>query len=148
MPAFTSQDILTRRAKRLAELLKDHWDEGLGFDTRFFEPPFIHDHLVMRGRSAKGGGYREHIVPRVVIRNGCLSMLETGATTTDLQHAIIAHLGIVDITREEARFLDFELKLKTVMPRGWRFGVDSPLARIEAAQIALVENEDFVLPWA
>ena len=39
MLEFTSQDILYRRAKRLAELLKDHWEEGKGFDTRFFDQP-------------------------------------------------------------------------------------------------------------
>jgi hypothetical protein len=100
----------------------------------------------MRGRSVKGGGYREHIFPPVVIRDGCLNMLEAGATIIDLQHAIIAHLSIVEITREEAQFLDFELKLKTSMPRGWRFGVDSPLARIEAAQMTLFGNEEFFLP--
>jgi hypothetical protein len=144
MPAFSPQDILARRAKRLAELLRDHWEEGSGFDTRFFEPPFIHDYLVMRGRSVEGGGYREHIVPRVVIRDGCLRMLETRATTDDLQQAIIAHLGIVEITREEARHLDFDLKLKTTMPPGWRFGVDDPFARIKAAQIAIASNTGFV----
>lgn len=142
---FSSVEVLARRAKRLAELLVDHWEEGSGFDTRLFESPFVHDNLVMRGRSVKGGGYREHIVPRVVIRDGCLTMLEAGATVTDLQHAIIVHLGIVEITREEAKFLDFELKLRTTMPRGWRFGIDSPLARIEAAKIAFVGNEDFTL---
>jgi hypothetical protein len=52
---FSSHDIFSRRARLLAELLKDHWEEGAGFDTRLFDRPFIHDHMVFCGRSVKGG---------------------------------------------------------------------------------------------
>jgi hypothetical protein len=146
---FTTENILERRAKLLAELLKDHWEERSGFDTRFFEIPFVHDHMIWRGRSAKGGGYREHIVPRIVIRDGCLDMLNAGASTDDLRHAIIAHLGIVEITRQEAYHLDYELKLKIRMPTDWRFGIDDPFARIRAAKIEIVDDSlrsQFTIP--
>lgn len=136
---FSSEEILARRTMRLAELLRDHWEENSGFDTRFFEPPFIHDHMVFRGRSTRGIGYREHIVPRIVIRDGCLSMLNSGATVADLQRAIVQNLGILEITPEEARHLDFDLRMKTTMPVGWRFGIDDPFARIRAANIEIIE---------
>lgn len=136
---FSVGEVLSRRARLLAHLLRDHWEEKSGFDTRFFERPFIHDHMIWRGRSTNGGGYREHIVPRIVIRDGCLSMLSEGASIDELRHAIIAHLGIVEITPEEAQYLDHKLKLKIRMPEGWRFGIDDPLARIKAAEIEIVD---------
>lgn len=136
---FSVPDVFGRRAKLLAELLRDHWEENSGFDTRFFDRPFIHDRMVWRGRSANGGGYREHIVPRIVIRDGCLAMLNAGAQLDEIRHAIVTHLGIVEITPQEAYKLDHELKLKTRMPLGWRFGIDDPLARIRAAQIEISE---------
>ena len=137
---FSSSDVFERRVRRLAELLRDHWEENSGFDTRFFERPFIHDHMVWRGRSVNGNDYREHIVPRVIIRDGCLAMLNAGASIDELQRAIVAHLGIVEITRQEAHHLDHELKLKTRMPVGWRFGIDDPFARISAARIEVVDD--------
>lgn len=136
---FSIPDVLGRRAKVLAELLRDHWEENSGFDTRVFDRPFIEDHMVWRGRSVNGGGHREHIVPRIVIRDGCLGMLSAGASIEEIQHAIVAHLGIIEITPQEAYHLDHELKLKTRMPSGWRFGIDDPLARISAAQIEFVD---------
>ena len=140
MQRFSVRELFRRRANLLAELLRDHWEENSGFDTRFFERPFIHDHMVWRGRSVNGGGYREHIVPRVVIRDGCLAMLNAGASTDEVQNAIIAHLGIVEITPKEAYHLDYELKLKIRMPAGWRFGIDDPFARIRAAQVQIVDD--------
>ncbi|WP_162244831.1 hypothetical protein [Massilia sp. Leaf139] len=62
------------------------------------------------------GGHREHIVPRIIIRNGCLAMLNAGASINDLRDAIIVHLGIVEITRQEAYYLDYELNLKIRFP--------------------------------
>jgi hypothetical protein len=43
MTTFSPKEVLVRRARRLAELLRDHWEEGSGFDTRLFEPPFVND---------------------------------------------------------------------------------------------------------
>lgn len=41
-------------------------------DIRCFEVPIIHDSFVKFGRSSKGENYREHAVPRVVLRRACL----------------------------------------------------------------------------
>jgi len=53
---------------------------------------------------------------------------------------------IVEITSEEAHYLDFDLKPETVMPSGWRFGVDDPFARIKTAQIEVVPAEPRMNP--
>lgn len=137
--SFSVSEVYKRRARLLAQLLRDHWEENSGFDTRFFERPFIHDHMVWRGKSVNGTGYREHIVPRIVIRDGCLRMFSEGASLDEVQHAIIIHLGIVEITLQEARYLDYDLKLKTTMPSGWRFGIDDPFARLGAARIRIAD---------
>lgn len=129
--------VFLRRVARLAELLRDHWEEGSGFDTRFFQEPFIHDPMVMRGISTQGGEHREHIVPRAYLRDRCLEMYENGASVAQVQQAIVKHLGIVRISRAQAYYLDHELHLKTTMPDGWRFGVDDPMARITKAGIDL-----------
>ena len=57
----------------------------------------------------------------IIVREGCLTMLSAGASTVELQHTIVAHIGIVDITLQEAHHLDHTLKLKTRMLPGWRF---------------------------
>jgi len=130
--------VFLRRIARLAELLRDHWEEGSGFDTRFFQEPFIPDHLVLRGTSTQGSDRREHIVPRAYLRDRCLEMYSNGASIAEVQQAIVRHLGIVRISSAQAFHLDHELHLKTTMPPGWRFGVDDPMARITEAHIELL----------
>ncbi|MFC5547274.1 hypothetical protein [Massilia aerilata] len=136
-PEFTSTAIFQRRALLLAQLLYDHWEEKSGFDTRFFHMPLIRNEWVLRGRSIKGEGYGEHIVPRVLIRDECLKMYDRGESLMAVRDAIVAHLGIVMISREEAHHLDHVRGWKTTMPPGWRFGVDDPMARITDAGIIL-----------
>lgn len=136
-PAFTHAAIFQRRALLLAQLLLDHWEEKSGFDTRFFHMPLIRNEWVLRGRSVKGDAYAEHIVPRALIRDECLRMFERGESITAVRDAIVAHLGIVRISPEEAHHLDHVLGWKTTMPPEWRFGVDDPMARITVAGIIL-----------
>jgi hypothetical protein len=64
-------------------------------------------------------------------------MLDAGANVDELRRAIVDNLGIVEITGEEAHYLDHQLKFKTSMPPGWKFGVGDPFARIRAAKIEL-----------
>jgi hypothetical protein len=139
-PKFTPSAIFQRRALLLAQLLYDHWEEKSGFDTRFFHMPFIRDEWVLRGRSIKGEGYGEHIVPRMVIRDECLKMVERGESITAIRDAIVVHLGVVRISPVEARHLDHVLGWKTTMPPGWRFGIDDPMARIAGAGICLATD--------
>jgi len=43
------------------------------------------------------------------------------------------------ISKDEQRYMDYDLKLKTTMPDGWRFGIDSPMSRLDAAGIELIQ---------
>lgn len=128
---------------RLAQLIHDHWSEGSGMDTRYFEVPLIHDSFVEYGRSTKGGTYREHAVPRALLRDACLKMFEDGATIEAVTAALTANLWIVRITVEESRHLDHVLGHKITMPLNWTFGIDDPFARFHAAGISIIRNDVF-----
>jgi hypothetical protein len=137
---FTPEQIKERRMHRLAQLIFDHWEEGNGMDTRFFEVPLIHDSLVEKGRSAKGESYREHIVPRALIRDECLKMYDRGETVEEVRDQLVAHLWIARISPEEAEVLN--RTHKATMPDGWVFGMDDPLARLKLAKIELAEQRE------
>lgn len=134
---FTLEQVKERRMLRLAQIIRDHWEEKNGMDTRFFEVPMIHDSYVMKGQSVKGGGYREHVVPRVLLRDECMKMYDSGATVEIVQLMLNRYLWIVDITKEEASHLDNNHGLKTKIPDGWIFGKSDPLARLKFAGIEL-----------
>lgn len=140
MSKYSIAEIKQRRMLRLAQLIHDHWIEGSGMDTRHFELPLIHDSLVEYGRSTKGGNYREHAIPRVVLRDACLQMFDANATVEAVSLALMANLWIVRITIEEAQYLDKKLGLKTRMPDHWKFGSGDPFARFHKAGISIVTN--------
>jgi hypothetical protein len=137
---FTAREMRSRAIRRLAEVMHDHWDEGRDGHSRIFEV-LVPDEMVIDGISAQGGHYREHIVPCVVIREGCKQMYSKGATVDEVARAIDKHLRIVLISTDEAHRLDHELGLKTLMPSGWVFGKDEPMARINAAGITLDQSD-------
>lgn len=134
---FTPEEKKERRMRRLAQIIFDHWEEGSGMDTRFFENPLIHDSMVSKGQSVKGGSYREHVVPRALIRDECLKMFNNGATIDEVKEKLMTYLWIVKITEEEANHLDHIVKHKMTMPDGWVFGEGDPLARLKNAGIEL-----------
>jgi len=135
---YTDDQIKQRQIFRIAQIAYDRWEDKEGFDTNLFGRILIHDRLVMKGHSTNGGTYREHVVPRVVLRDECLRMFDNKATVEDVASAIMRNLIIVQITAEEAYRLDHQAKLKRRMPDGWVFGRDDPFDRIRAAGIKLV----------
>jgi hypothetical protein len=161
MPDFTHDELFSRRALRLAQLLFDHWEEQShkeesqrhGFNTDLLKEPFIKDHWVMRGRSERLASElaadttegviqrREHIVPRVLIARESLKMIAAEATVEMVRDAIVRNLGIVMVTAAEANHLDHTLKWKMSMPPGWRFNIDDPMQRLKEAGINVVEFE-------
>ncbi|MGM0517279.1 MAG: hypothetical protein ACQER6_06750 [Pseudomonadota bacterium] len=102
-------------------------------DTRIFQVPLIHDGLVLWGRSVSGGTYREHVVPRVLIRDECWKMYNQGSNVEEVKEHLLRYLWIVHITEEEAALLNAKYKMS--MPEGWVFGKSSPFARFDAVGI-------------
>ncbi len=80
--------------------------------------------------------YREHLVPCVMIHNHIIEMIQSDKTLTEVAKVISHHLKIAYIKPDEAKTLDYEMKLRTSMPNGWNWG-DSIMARLNAAQIEL-----------
>ena len=117
----------------------EHWDfidrGSCGFDA--------HDELITIGRSkaweaAKAAnpdyvGYREHIVPCVMIREEFIRMVGEGAAIVELAQMLKSNLAIVMITNEEAAHIDGTYK--TTMPEGWNFG-DPITARLDVMGVA------------
>ncbi len=136
---YSKEQIRKRRMLRLAQLIYDHWEEGSGMDTRIFQVPLINDGLVLWGRSLSGGTYREHAVPRVLIRDGCLKMFDEEADVEEVKELLLQYLWIVHITEEEAARLNAAHKMS--MPEGWAFGEGDPFARFKAVGIELEPNK-------
>lgn len=133
---FTSQQIKKRRLRRLAEIIHDHWEEGSGMDTRYFDHPFIHNNFVVAGQSTEGGEYREHVVPRVYLRDKCLEMYENGASVDDVTEVLLANLCIAMITSEQAALLN--KRFRDTMPLGWVVGKSDPFERLHTVGIEIV----------
>jgi hypothetical protein len=97
------------------------------------------DRIITRGESinrTESDSYREHIVPCIMIHNEAIRMVLDGSPRTEVAQMIAANLAIVRITKSEADLLDRQLKLKTTMPEGWKFG-DDVFARLNVAKIQL-----------
>lgn len=132
---FTSEQIKARRILKLAEIIYDHWEEGSGMDTRYFDHPFINDVYVINGQSTEGGEYREHVVPRVYLRDKCLELYENNASAEDVANILLANLRIVKIRPEQAELIN--KKLRDTMPDGWVLGKSDPLERLYAVGIKI-----------
>ncbi|WP_460057719.1 hypothetical protein [Pseudomonas sp. S2_D06] len=123
-----------RAIKRLAEIFRDHWEEGRVGSTRIFEH-VIPDEWLICGKSSSGGSYREHVVPCVLIRDQSIKMYEEGKMIEDVAKMIDRHLAIVLISEEEKDRLEKQRGWKTTMPEGWVFGSGDPFARLTSSEI-------------
>jgi len=133
---YSNEQMLERAFYRIAWNVHHMWEETGASDTRLFQEPIISDKAVIVGESKKGGTYREHIVPRVLICTQCHAMFENGESIDSVARFIRKYLKIVLISKEDEQpRLDKELGLKTTMPKGWSFEDGSPFARLEFAQI-------------
>lgn len=134
---FTKEEIKRRRLFRLAQLIYDHWEEGSGMDTRYFDHPFIQNEYVEFGCSPSGGTYREHAVPRAYLREQCMLLLQQGSSLEDIVRILEENLRIVRISSEEADLLNSQFK--TSMPDDWIIGEHDPLARFHRVGITVLD---------
>lgn len=146
MTRFTREELQQRAFYRVAWVLQHFWEEqqdenprGTKADvhSRLFDT-LVHDPLILIGKSKNGGGHKEHLVPCALIRNRAFEMYHDKKTVEEVAKMIGQFLRIAHISPEEARLLDVELKLKTIMPIDWDFENGSVLRRLEKAGIELV----------
>ena len=136
---FSTED-KARAFDRVAYVLHSYWKDGTGraYTTRLFDTLIRHN--INCGRSLNGGGHREHVVPCGLLIKLSFVMFEQGRSIPEVAQFLEAHLKIADITREEARRMDFDLGLKEKMPDGWKLG-DDVMARLVSAGITLVPGQ-------
>lgn len=133
---FTQAELTDRVFHRVARVVYELWEEGRGIHTRILDW-LVADELVYVGQSVNGKGYREHLVPCVVIINHCIELFDHDTPLTEVANEIRRLLKIAHITREEAKRIDHELGLKTKMPPGWDIRIGDVYARLQAANIVL-----------
>ncbi|AGR77183.1 hypothetical protein A7H1H_0879 [Aliarcobacter butzleri 7h1h] len=85
--------------------------------------------------------HHEHIVPLQLIREELIKN-KNSYSEEKLVELIINNLKIIVITKDEAKKLDIEFKLKTNMPDGWKFG-DDILERLNQANIEFILNNQY-----
>lgn len=143
MAKFTREELKERSFYRVAWVLRHFWEEQQDdakhearVHSRLFDT-LVHEQLILIGKSKKGGGHKEHLVPCVFIRDLAFEMYHKNKSTEDVAKMIGRLLRIAHITREEARMIDHEKKLKTTMPENWDIETGSIMARLEAGNIDL-----------
>ena len=118
----------------------------IGYHSRIFQH-FLHPEkkFVLLGESRKinenkdSDHHPEHIVPCAYMIKELERLLKEEKYSDEcLARALQKHWKIVHITREEAKRLDTDLKLKDKMPDGWDFMESCSEARLKKARIEIV----------
>jgi hypothetical protein len=117
----------------MATIIQAHLGYKQGMNSDLF-PRVIHNEWICVGKSKRGGGCMEHVVPLVYLRDESENLLKGGKTIEDVARFLEKNLKIVEITIEEAACLDSRQSgLKYIMPTDWD-GKDE-FARLRACGI-------------
>lgn len=136
---FTDDELAWRAFSRVARILYEQWEEFRGGDTRLFDW-LVSDAYTCVGRSVNGSEYREHLVPRALIRDICIELYDEGASIEYVAGVIRKLLKVAWISREEANYIDAELGLRTRMPDGWEYTSGDYMARLRAGKVSLATD--------
>ena len=116
----------------------------IGYHSRIFDP-LLHpqEQFIFLGKSEKlldGVQSRiEHVVPCAYMIEKLEGLInENKYTQEELAHALQKNWKVAHITKEEADFMDFDLKLKSTMSEDWDFMTGRPEIRLESAGIKLI----------
>lgn len=140
MATFTEEELATRAFLRVARILFEQWEEFGGGDTRLLDW-LVDDRFTRVGRSVRGDDYREHLVPRAVIRDLCIQCFERGEPIESAAEVIRKHLKVALISREEASRLNSIPGLRNGMPVGWDAASGDHMIRLRHAGIELRAEE-------
>ena len=92
---------------------------------------------VNRYNSEQGLTWGEHVVPIDFMTQELVRMCTQGSSEESMFDFVIRNHKVVYITQEQARVLDVDMGLRTVMPNNWKDG-DSPFQRLTEAKIDFV----------
>lgn len=133
---YSQAEMKARAFIRIANVLKEHAEEGRFPHSRFFET-LMPDEWIVSGKSVRGGGWREHVVPCAYLARECIQAFDRGASVETIVVLLEKYLQIVHITRAERYVIDFELGYRSTMPNNWVFGEGDPHQRLFDAKIVL-----------
>jgi hypothetical protein len=119
---------------------------GYGIHTRVFQH-MLHPEkeFVFSGVSTelKNGDehHHEHVVPCVVLISECCRLINENHPDEYIAELLKKHWKVAHITKDQALKLDQKLRLKTTMPKEWKFEAGDTLARFNEAGIMLKDGE-------
>ena len=101
---------------------------------------FIHEAFVPRGFGKNGSGHREHVVPCAALRDESIRRYKNGAEVKQIAEFLRRHVVIVEITKDQHKYLDSSIKsgglgLRDSMPVGWQFEKGDIFQRLHDARI-------------
>lgn len=110
---------LNARFKIMAIILHEHYVSKQGMHSRIYEC-VIYNEWINVGKSVKGGGRIEHVVPLAFLTAVSNRMFEQRQDIEEVVKFLKKNLKVVEITKEEANNLDRATTgLKSKMPDGW-----------------------------
>lgn len=147
MQIYTKEELRERSFYRIAWVLWSFWEEQKNdpkrearVHSRLFDN-LIDKHLILIGKSIKGGGHLEHLVPCALLRDRAFHILHQHGGDERSIKEVASMLGrflrVAHITSQEANFIDNELGLKTTMPKDWNFDTGSVMARLDEGKVIL-----------
>lgn len=145
MATFTKDDVIYRVCKTVVQLIKNHVEEERGgIHSRLFsyvlhpEQDFVcigKTEAVINGEAV----HPEHLVPCTILIQEVRRLLsEKTLEDVEIAKLLQKHWKIALISKEQARYIDYDLGYKSTMPAGWNFESGDTLARLHAAKITLI----------
>jgi hypothetical protein len=148
MTKFSKQEIVYRACKTVVQHIKNHIEEERGgIHSRLFSH-ILHPEreFVCVGKSAEvlagAAVHPEHLVPCIVlIREVRKLLLKKRLADEEIAKLLQKHWKIALISKEQAKYIDFELGYRSTMPDGWCFETGDTFERLTAARISLARME-------
>lgn len=144
---LTPEEVHLRACQALVSLFRDQVESNIEcVHSRIFnyvlhpEQRYVH---CAHSEAVKEGvkTHPEHVVPCALMIRECFSFIKEGKYSDDeIAGFLQQHWKIVTITKEEAKRLDSELRLKSTMPEGWHLDSEDTFARFKKANIKVVKS--------
>lgn len=140
-----NSEIVLQTCRLLVSHFRHCLEHGGGFHSRLFEH-MLHPEtkFVFVGKSASvtkdTPTHPEHVVPCAFMIDECKRLIKKGVSDELVASLLAKHWKLALITKEEQRRLDHDLKLKSEMPKGWRFEDGDTFERLKLAKIEIVKQ--------
>lgn len=86
--------------------------------------------------------YPEHVVPCAKMIEECCRLIKSHVEENHIAMLLSKHWKIAYISKSQAAYIDFDLKLKNEMPKGWSFEDGETYERLNLAGIDLLPLDD------